>query len=409
MIIYDVSRLLSRVAATTPSGIDRVDIRYYFYIYENYKDSQFVFFHKGKLHIINREFCYQLLNVLASKWNIQYSESYVELLRRERLLKIFKAYCNHVNSFNSKCLSLSLLRLLANNKATYINTSHTNLNRIRLLRALKEANVKILLLIHDLIPITHAEYCQEGERDKHIIRINSALENADLIFTNSLYTRNCLHEYCLSNKRYFNKDRLVVNYLGTENLYINISNQSSRATKQIYFVAIGTIEPRKNYLFLLNIWKILSQEFLDEDCPKLYIIGKRGWINSETVSMLDRCQEIQSNVIHLEDVSDTEMAHLIYNSQALLAPSYVEGWGMPISETIAMGVPVLCSDIEVYREHSQKGVTRVPVNSYEDWLNLIRAKSQVKRQAKIVINSEVSTWEEHFNKLNKNILLLGDK
>ena len=67
--------------------------------------------------------------------------------------------------------------------------------------------------------------------------------------------------------------------------------------------------------------------------------------------MLERCPALRGVVFELRSVPDREVAHLLKGAQALLLPSFAEGFGFPVIEALALGVPVLCSDLPALREN----------------------------------------------------------
>jgi glycosyltransferase involved in cell wall biosynthesis len=110
---------------------------------------------------------------------------------------------------------------------------------------------------------------------------------------------------------------------------------------------LSNIAPRKNHLMMLQLWK---EAFAGQpDAPDLVIIGQRGWENGTTFALLDRV-DWQGRVLELGRLTDSEAQGWIRGARALLFPSISEGYGIPLSEALAMGVPVLASDIPAFRE-----------------------------------------------------------
>ncbi|MBN9177785.1 MAG: glycosyltransferase family 4 protein [Microbacterium sp.] len=101
-----------------------------------------------------------------------------------------------------------------------------------------------------------------------------------------------------------------------------------------YFLAIGTVEPRKNLTRLAEAFRIsgLSGDF------DLKIIGRAGWASAPP------------GVEILGAISDQLMSDYLRGATALVVPSLYEGFGMPGVDALDQGVPVLCSDIPVFRE-----------------------------------------------------------
>jgi glycosyltransferase involved in cell wall biosynthesis len=84
--------------------------------------------------------------------------------------------------------------------------------------------------------------------------------------------------------------------------------------------------------------------------PHLVLIGQRGWEAEAAIDMLDRCPALRGVVIEHNTLSDSAMAVLVRGARALLLPSFAEGFGFPIIEALALGTPVLASDIAALRE-----------------------------------------------------------
>ncbi|HLI52658.1 MAG TPA: glycosyltransferase family 1 protein, partial [Thermomicrobiaceae bacterium] len=106
-----------------------------------------------------------------------------------------------------------------------------------------------------------------------------------------------------------------------------------------YFVIVGTIEPRKNHLGVLKAF-----EWAHERRPELSLViaGRPGWLSEPIMSAI-RSDSTRLPVIHLEGLSDDELAAVIAGSLALVYPSWYEGFGLPVAEAMAGGTAVITS------------------------------------------------------------------
>jgi glycosyltransferase involved in cell wall biosynthesis len=114
-------------------------------------------------------------------------------------------------------------------------------------------------------------------------------------------------------------------------------------------VMCGTMEPRKNHALILHVWRELAGQF-GRAAPKLVLVGESGWENEQVIDLLDRCPALQGPVIRASGLATPSLKRLLLGARALLMPSFAEGYGLPVVEAIAAGVPVITSDIPVFRE-----------------------------------------------------------
>ena len=100
-----------------------------------------------------------------------------------------------------------------------------------------------------------------------------------------------------------------------------------------YFVMLGTIEPRKNHLLLLHVWRRLVAE--TPNAPRLVIVGARGWENEQVADVLDRAESLKAHVVEMSRLRSADLVALLSGARALLAPSFGEGYGLPWSRRSA--------------------------------------------------------------------------
>jgi glycosyltransferase involved in cell wall biosynthesis len=229
--------------------------------------------------------------------------------------------------------------------ATLLHTCHAGLEFARYYQSLWRRGIRTVPLIHDLIPLTHPEYCRPGTVEVHRRRIHTVLSHSAAVIVNSQATLDSMLAEA-------NDARLPVPPTAVARLGCGIplvSGNSQLLEKRPYFVVLGTIEARKNHWFLLQVWRSLVERF-GARAPVLVVIGQRGWECENALDMLDRCTALGATVIEEPHCRDDRLRAYLHGARALLFPSFVEGYGMPLAEALAAGVPVIASNLPVFRE-----------------------------------------------------------
>jgi glycosyltransferase involved in cell wall biosynthesis len=120
-----------------------------------------------------------------------------------------------------------------------------------------------------------------------------------------------------------------------------------RAARRRSFLMVGTIEPRKGHRVALDAFEILWAEGFDGD---LVIVGKPGWGNDHLINRLRNHPEAGHRLHWHAQIGDEALPNLYAESDALIAASFAEGFGLPIVEARHFRKPVIASDIPAFRE-----------------------------------------------------------
>jgi glycosyltransferase involved in cell wall biosynthesis len=109
-----------------------------------------------------------------------------------------------------------------------------------------------------------------------------------------------------------------------------------------YVLFVGTLEPRKNLTTLLKAYAMLRAGGQDEDA-KLVVVGRKGWLYDEVFETV-RALALHRDVLFTDFVDDADLPDLYRGASLFVLPSFYEGFGLPILEAMASGVPVIASN-----------------------------------------------------------------
>lgn len=169
-----------------------------------------------------------------------------------------------------------------------------------------------------------------------------------------------------------------------------------------YLLMVGTIEPRKNHRNLLAALPLLERRL---DLP-LVLVGRQGWQAGRIVEEIRRLESM-GRVIWLDYVDDARLPLLYARARTVIYPSWYEGFGLPIVEALAAGVPVVASDIAAAREVGGSAVIYVEPASPEsiaDGIERAVAESgDPARAAERQAQAAQWTWAEAGSRLARAI------
>ncbi len=146
-------------------------------------------------------------------------------------------------------------------------------------------------------------------------------------------------------------ERIAVIPHGVDPINVSQANGSYRMRERPYFLAVGTIEPRKNFEGLIHAFSQFVHENHLPGQVDLLIAGKKGWLYQSVLEAPGKWN-VGGNVFLLEYVSKENLRTLYQNALALVYPSFYEGFGLPVLEAMAYGTPVIASNQGALREVS---------------------------------------------------------
>jgi len=154
------------------------------------------------------------------------------------------------------------------------------------------------------------------------------------------------------------KEKVAVVYHGA-----NFLPREKKTAEEPYFLFVGRIEERKNVRGLILSFKVLKDRF--KVPHKLYIVGKTGYGAKPIFKLVDELG-LEKDIVFSGYLPNDKLAEVYQKADLFLFPTLYEGFGLPVLEAFANGVPVICSDIPVLREIAGNAAVFVnPANPFE--------------------------------------------
>lgn len=172
----------------------------------------------------------------------------------------------------------------------------------------------------------------------------------------------------------------------------------STSLKKDFVIQVSTLEPRKNHIRVLHgfyeHWK------KNPNCPQLVFAGRPGWRNEEIYYWLNYYKNIGVPVLYLEAVTDAQLDELYSSCMATIFCSEIEGFGLPVLESLLYGKPVLTSNVGSMKEISKDlgGCVLIDPLSVQSVSEGFKKLFQ-KKYSKIK-NKKPKTWLQYAKEIN---------
>lgn len=210
------------------------------------------------------------------------------------------------------------------------------------------SKTKVAAVFHDMTYFIHPEYLVGWKCKMFQWYIKRSARRADRIITISENSKVDIPKFCNP----VNKN-IAVTYMGVKEDFFSCEPADSNLLNKFgidkkYIIYVGTLEPRKNVPGLLRGFALLDDDIRSE--YKLVIVGKKGWYYDEIFEIANSNPKLKDNVIFTGFVEDEEMMRLMKSSSAVAYLSYYEGFGIPVIEGMACGVPTVTTNVSSLKE-----------------------------------------------------------
>jgi glycosyltransferase involved in cell wall biosynthesis len=220
---------------------------------------------------------------------------------------------------------------------------------------LKRDGVGMIAVIYDLIPLTHPQFY-----DTRLVEVFSEwfdwiTRTADGYMAISATVRDQVREELRQRIGVEQTNHCWFDFfhLGSElDLHNDDATVEPRLTQlfttsEPVYLMVSTIEPRKNHAYLLDAFE---HAWAAGSTARLCVAGRVGWKCDALLARVRNHPELNQRLFMFNDLSDTSLEHAYAHASALVFPSFVEGFGLPLVEAMQRGLPAMGSDIAVFRE-----------------------------------------------------------
>lgn len=272
-------------------------------------------------------------------------------------------------------------------------------------RMRRERGTRVAAVCQDFIPVVAPQFFADGEFVAQFEAYAQFLINeCDLVVSISDSTSADVRAYAQRHGGL--RGALEVVHLGADLIAPKAVSRPAALTDaqaRRFVISVSTIQSRKNFDLLYHVWRRLTEQGT-ADLPTLVMVGQPGFGSSDLLWQVAHDPVIASSIVHLSRVNDEELAWLYQHCAFTLYPSFYEGWGLPVSESLAFGKYCLASNTSSLPEAGAGLAGHLDPLDFAAWrdavLDLIRTPEHLaQHEAAIRANYRPVTWAESARRL----------
>lgn len=196
--------------------------------------------------------------------------------------------------------------------------------------------IKFSIFVHDVLPMEFPSFFEPRHAAHFAHWLREAISVADIVLTNSRYSRARLIE--LSARSGWRLPPIEVLEPGSGFIdRLPARGQAMASLPARYVLFVSTIEIRKNHRLLVRVWQRLVERYGADRVPALVFVGMLGWSFEELLADLAASDYLNGKIVMLKGLSDAELHEAYRRCLFTVFPSFGEGWGLPVAESLAHG------------------------------------------------------------------------
>ena len=251
----------------------------------------------------------------------------------------------------------------------------------RFLLSLRTQGVRLGVLIYDLFPLTHPECTTADTRQYFLQALGEGLPFWEFALA--------ISEYSAAAFRRVVADR-GVGPIETVAIPLAHSFDLGRAAPpgwldtwppalgdlrgRDFVLSVSTIEVRKNHLLLFHAWQRMIEA--GDNPPTLVLVGRPGWGVADLLAQLEATRWLDGRVMMVHGLSDAELEALYRACLFTVMPSFAEGWGLAVGESLSFGKPCIAAGTGALPEVGGDLVAYADPGSVPEWVARMRSWMQ---------------------------------
>jgi glycosyltransferase involved in cell wall biosynthesis len=259
------------------------------------------------------------------------------------------------------------------------------------------------LIVYDMSFFDTEEYVQEKNLYSLQRYAPKSILKADIIITISEFTRSRILHHFPELKAKIIVTPIPPIYSSRNKIPLPPNFKKLGIKKGKYILYIGTIEPRKNIESLIRAYAQLSKQEIDEF--SLVLAGGKGWKDDGILQEIEQQQKNGLSIINTGYITDKYRDSLYQNACCVVLASHYEGFGMPIVEAMQYKIPIVVSDIAVFRETAGDAALYFNHNSIEDISEKISLILKDKGLRSTLVSNGIEQLKKYSWKSNADLVL----
>ncbi len=262
----------------------------------------------------------------------------------------------------------------------------------------RSRGLRYALLVHDIIPLRRPEWCSLGHTLNFAQWFTAVAPQADHLLTISHATAEDVMTHAARTGMDIVTPQVVP--MGTGFTLPPLGEPSTRLPKPgSYVLFVSTLEGRKNHILAVRIWRRLLEEMPTGSVPQLVFVGRPGPQTLDLMGQLSNSNYLDGAILHLDDASDSELRQLYEGCRFTLFPSLYEGWGLPVTESLAFGRPCLAARATSLPEAGGTFARYFDPDNLHDAVAVVRAALEdeagmEEMAAQIRADFRAATWDD---------------